>query len=393
MVQVFRAVHRVLRDDGTCWVNMGDSYAVSGRGGNPGLNGNEKQRSNEGSLSVRGRRSNLAKSGPLKGGCSTWDSRDVTIRNSFSGLKPKDLIGMPWRLALALQADGWYLRCDIIWHKPNPMPESCTDRPTKSHEYIFLLSKSEHYFYDGESIREPVTGTKLKMPDGWDTGIGGHGSFHRNGRGKTPGKNSRIFVNRDASHPHPKNIKQNESFSAAVSGLVSSRNKRSVWTVSTAPFREAHFATFPADLIKPCIIAGSSSGGSCINCLAPLERVVEFGDPDTDHQRACGGDFNGEYHGKSTKDYAGAKAQNASETKARILRGMTERKTVGWVPTCKCDCNDTVPCTVLDPFAGSGTTGQVAIELGRKALLIELNPDYIKLIERRCDVTPGLPIA
>ena len=219
LVNVFREVKRVLVDDGTLWLNLGDSYAGSGRGpaGNLGAENNERHMEN-------------------KHKCLTP-----------KGLKPKDLIGIPWRVALALQADGWYLRQDIIWSKPNPMPESVTDRCTKAHEYIFLLSKKPKYFYDHEAVKEEA---------------------------------------------------QNE--------LEPTRNKRSVWEVTTKPYSGAHFATFPPDLIKPCIMAGCPTGG-----------------------------------------------------------------------------------TVLDPFGGSGTTGMVALELGRSAELIELNPDYVDIINERTHVTPG----
>jgi DNA modification methylase len=229
MVEVFREVRRVLRRDGTLWLNIGDSYAAGGRG-----QGECKQRTNKGS--------NLP---PLK---------------PPTGYKPKDLVGIPWMLAFALRADGWYLRSDIIWSKPNPMPESVTDRPTKAHEYLFLMSKSQKYFYDAEAIKEPVNGTahrrgKIKTPDGWDTGPGGHGSYHREGRekGKTRGVTPK-------STPAGSGIKANESFHAATWDLVETRNRRSVWTIPTHPFPEAHFATFPPDLVKPCILAGSRQG-------------------------------------------------------------------------------------------------------------------------------------
>ncbi|WP_309386057.1 DNA-methyltransferase [Cerasicoccus frondis] len=331
MVLVFREVWRVLRDDGVLWMNFGDSAAPSG------------------------------------------------------SLKPKDIMGMPWRVALALQADGWTLRQDNIWNKPNPMPESAKDRCTKAHEYIFLLSKSARYYWDHEAMREPVSGTahprgrgvnpkaKWKTPDGWDTstGDGGHGSIHRKGREK--GK---------------RQVKQNESFSDAVKGLVTTRNKRSVWTVNPQPYPEAHFATFPEALVLPCILAGTSAKGCCPECGAPWERVVVKGEVDKEHQRACGGDENGEYHGKATKDYGKARAEDPSAVKARILAGMRERKTVGWEPTCDCGEHDPIPCTVLDPFGGSGTTGRVALEEGRSVVLCELNPEYKPLIQRRCMVTP-----
>lgn len=206
MLAVFAEVHRILKRDGTLWVNMGDSYASA-----------------------------------------------QTV-----GYKPKDLIGQPWRLALALQHAGWWLRQDIVWHKPNPMPETLSDRCTKAHEYLFLLSKAEKYYFDFDCFQEPVSGTAhargsgvnpkagWKSPDGWDTstGNGSHGTIHRQGRekGKTP------------------RAKQNNSFSAAVKDLVLTRNRRSVWTVPTEGFKGAHFATFPPKLIEPCILAGSRPG-------------------------------------------------------------------------------------------------------------------------------------
>jgi DNA modification methylase len=221
MVNVFREVKRVLADDGTLWLNLGDSYASNQSSGDRVSKYSDKQSTNAGKLGGKQR--------------------------VPEGLKSKDLIGIPWRVALALQADGWYLRQDIIWSKPNPMPESVTDRCTKAHEYIFLLSKKPKYYYDHEAVKEEA---------------------------------------------------QNE--------LEPTRNKRSVWEVTTKPYSGAHFATFPPDLIKPCILAGCPAGG-----------------------------------------------------------------------------------TVLDPFGGSGTTGMVALELGRSAEMIELNPDYVDIINERTHVTPG----
>jgi DNA modification methylase len=354
MVEVFAEVWRVLRDDGVLWLNLGDCYNGSGKSGG-------STPSVPGTFSFRG---------AADGG-----------RHAVRGLKEKDLVGMPWRVAFALQEAGWYLRCDVIWYKPNPMPESVRDRPTKSHEYVFFLTKSDRYFYDGEDIREPVTGNAHARGNGV------------NPKAKTPGKNSRLFQDRDPSHPSARKSRQNESYSAAVAGIVSSsRQRRSVWEIATQPFREAHFATFPNELAKLCILAGTSAKGCCAACGAPWERVIELGAPDIEHQRACGGDVNGDYFGESTKNFKDAKAQDASATKARILAGMRERKTVDWIATCDCESGQPVPCVVLDPFGGSGTTGQVAIELGRKAILCELNPDYIELIKQRCSVTPGLPL-
>tara|TARA_R100000329_G_scaffold151315_1_gene146951 strand:- start:1212 stop:2138 length:927 start_codon:yes stop_codon:yes gene_type:complete len=251
MVAVFSEVKRCLRDDGTLWLNMGDSYAMSYiRGGNKEFTGDI------------GSHKHWGKEGSIKLG----------KRNLPFNLKQKNLIGMPWRLALALQADGWYLRQDIIWHKPNPMPESVRDRCTKAHEYIFLLSKKPKYYYDHEAIKEDA-----KYPQGPNSpqsikkGKGMYGMDTRGGLSKI--------------------------------GALAKKNKRSVWTVTTKPFKGAHFATFPQDLIEPCILAGCPEDG-----------------------------------------------------------------------------------LVLDPFAGSGTTGLVANNHKRNAVLIELNPDYIKIIKERCGV-------
>lgn len=375
LVEVFEEVRRVLRPDGTCWVNMGDSYA-----GAPG--------GAQGKSGARASRTFTAESEFKKGG---------------GNYKPKDLMGMPWRLAFALQDAGWWLRQEIIWHKPNPMPESCTDRCCRSHEHVFLLAKSGKYFFDEEAIKEPVSGTahargngvnrKIKAPDGWDSSVGdgAHGTIHKNGREKGAYKGNGVgwghgAVDGDRGRGR---VKQNESFSSAVKDLVSTRKKRSVWTVTTEACKDAHFATFPQALVKPCVLAGTSGRGCCGKCGAPYVREVEEGDADLEHQRACGGDAMGEYHGKATKDFKASKAEDASEVKARILAGMKKRRTVGWRAGCECGA-EVVPCVVLDPFGGSGTTGLVALELGRSAILIELNPEYAEMARERTNVTPGL---
>jgi len=268
LVAVFREVRRVLRDDGTLWLNLGDSYATNR-------------------------------------GYQVPDSKHVDVGNGKGmkaaslGLKPKDLIGIPWRVAFALQADGWYLRQDIIWHKPNPMPESVTDRCTKAHEYVFLLSKSAKYYYDARVILEPAIygaqhaakatswGTNRKHPNKANTAdyafIGDNSTCHKNDEGE--------FM----------------------------KNKRSVWTVVTKPYKGAHFATFPPKLIEPCILAG------CPATCCPI----------------CG------------------------------------------AAACKCGNSESIPGIVLDPFGGSGTTGEVATTHGRDAVLIELNPEYVLLQEKR----------
>jgi DNA modification methylase len=238
MTEVFQEVRRVLRNDGTCWINMGDSYASGGYA-------------------------------PHNKGAAK-DPANCPAGAGVSGLKQKDLVGQPWRLALALQAAGWYLRSDIIWSKPNPMPESCTDRPTKAHEYIFLMTKSARYFYDQEAVKEKTVYQDDRVRDREHTKLN-----------HTPGRT------------HSCGLKTNN---------YEFRNLRTVWNINLQPYPEAHFATFPEEIPNRCIRAGCPAGG-----------------------------------------------------------------------------------IVLDPFAGSGTTGAVARGLGRSCILIELNPEYVKLIEDRTD--------
>ena len=251
MVKVFRGVKRMLRDDGTLWLNLGDSYAGSGKGSNP-----------DGTPHP----STLTSKSGTNTGCIT--GKNMPQKAHQIGLKPKDLIGIPWRVAFALQQDGWYLRQDIIWHKPNPMPESVTDRCTKAHEYIFLLSKSQKYWYDAEAIKEPLAdGTAARMLKGVSDD-----HKHTNGApGQTPHSLAKPRSNTkkqfDQSQAgggtnidgHTGDRKPNgEYFDYVMSG---NRNKRSVWTVNTKPYSGAHFAVFPAKLITPCILAGCPKGG------------------------------------------------------------------------------------------------------------------------------------
>lgn len=209
MVTVFAEVKRVLRGDGTLWLNIGDSYARMQEGNVPQSKNKDCQ-----PPIMRGRVPN-------------------------AGLKPKDLVGIPWMLAFALRADGWYLRSDIIWHKPNPMPESVTDRPTKSHEYIFLLTKSAKYFYDAQAIREP-----METESGW-------------AKQRSQGINTWKYSSK--ADVYGLNGKETDG------DILAGRNKRSVWTVATAPYSEAHFATFPPKLIEPCILAGSKEGDTVLD--------------------------------------------------------------------------------------------------------------------------------
>lgn len=337
MRDVFLEVRRVLRSDGTLWLNYGDSYATSVNGrsaadtkaaGNDDRTFRDKPFSTIGPIYDPNHRPNgTNRSRGRNSGTKQVGNETVPLGRIVSGgtLKPKDLCGIPWRVAFALQESGWWLRQDIIWSKPNPMPESIKDRCTKAHEYLFLLSKSERYFFDADAIKEDAVGTeagdidggpqrlidgsnandgrnyrKVKMPDGWDTGPGGHGSHHRNGREK--GKTRKVELAngfRGGSYvggePGPRTTIGNNYAPDSFK-----RNKRSVWAVATAPFSEAHFATFPPALIEPCILAGCPKGGM-----------------------------------------------------------------------------------VLDPFGGAGTTGLVADRLGRNSILIELNPEYAEMARER----------
>jgi DNA modification methylase len=260
LVRVFREVWRVLADDGTLWLNLGDSYAGSGGAGSWSLRGAAKQ-------GYAGPRHNNAnRKTPRKNKVAGTGRRyDAEGRNHLpapEGLKPKDLVGIPWRVAFALQEDGWYLRSDIIWHKPNPMPESVTDRPTKSHEYIFLLAKQQRYYYDAEAIFEPVTGTThLRVSQNVAAQIG---SFRANGGAKTNGP-MKAVIRTPKQQPAGSQIKNNDSFNNALALPVAMRNKRSVWTVTTKPYSGAHFATYPPALIEPCILAGSKPGDTVLD--------------------------------------------------------------------------------------------------------------------------------
>jgi DNA modification methylase len=217
LVEVFREVRRVLRDDGTLWLNLGDSFNTRPGQRNATDNAGEKQRSVRGSV--------------------------LTPSRSVAHLKPKDLVGIPWLVAFALRADGWYLRSDIIWHKPNATPESVRDRPTKAHEYIFLLSKSAKYFYDSKAVKEPCKPEMVKRL-----------AYKWNG-------------NRTCGYPRggQNNFHRYYGTDEAVKKAAEGRNKRSVWTVTTKGFKGAHFATLPPDLIEPCILAGSPVGGTVLD--------------------------------------------------------------------------------------------------------------------------------
>lgn len=276
MVEVFRCVRDVLADDGTLWLNIGDSYAGAGYSNHKGTGGTQREDG--------GKQRHL----------------------SGTGCKNKDLIGIPWMLAFALRADGWYLRQDIIWHKPNPMPESVRDRCTKAHEYLFLLSKSQRYYYNAEAISQPLAATsaaRLAQPT----------LDQQAGSDRVPGKTNgpmKAVGPRFGGSKYGDDDREESRTKSGNEWTGSGRaNKRSVWSIATQPFKGAHFATFPQALVEPCILAGSRPGD-----------------------------------------------------------------------------------TVLDPFAGAGTTGLVASRLRRRAVLCEINPDYVRIAEARIAAARPAPI-
>ncbi len=329
IVECFRAVRRVLRDDGCLFLNCGDSYSHT-------------------------------KSGPIGDKSTVKDAgrSQVHFRKGQQGLAPgfasKQLIGQPWKIAFALQADGWYLRSDIIWHKPNPLPESVTDRPTKAHEYVFLFAKQPKYFYDAEAVREKAKYGRREHSGRWISGQENRDG-HRSGGGSVTGASPET-----------------------------GRNKRSVWTIPTEANPEAHFASFPRKLVVPCILAGTSEKGCCPECGAPWIRVLERDRKSTRPARDNKQDATGLAH----RDHG---------------RHVTNVKTLGWKPGCgcrgSCSCIDDeqghdddcyynevlppVPCTVLDPYLGSGTTLIVAKQLGRRGIGIEASPKYCEMARRR----------
>ena len=339
MVRVFREVWRVLRPDGTVWLNLGDSYNANGRDSH-GTRIGCKQGTNRASATMAD-----------------------NVRPNVAELKPKDLIGIPWRVAFALQADGWWLRQDIVWHKPSTMPESVQDRCTKAHEYIFLLTKSARYFWDAAAIYEPCSpNTHARLSQDIKKQIG---STRANGGTKTNGNMKAVGRKFDPFHGN----KNNSSFDAAMAIMPTERNRRSVWTIPSQPYKGAHFATYPEKLVEPCILAGSSEKGKCSSCDAALVRMVER--TDQKEQSSKGSKFDA---GKTASRDGGDRTQ-------AVDRYMT--KTTGWKPQCKCYAGKPIPCIVLDPFNGSGTTGVVAERHGRDYVGIELNWDYIGLTKKR----------
>lgn len=350
MVEIFREVRRVLRSDGTLWLNLGDSYA-----GSWGNYGGKNRGSGTQREILRGSKAHQKAYDDL----SEW--RPPASWTKESGLKPKNLVGIPWRVAFALQADGWWLRSDIVWSKPNPMPESVTDRPTRAHEYIFLMTKSEKYFYDAEAIKEesvcgvPNSPESIKSPYG-------QGFTRRAKADKQRGHGRR----------HDGFNDRWDSMTKKEQGAMG-RNKRSVWSVATHPFPEAHFATFPPKLIEPCILAGTSERGCCSRCGAPNTRIV----------KKSGGTIGKGWHDHQSDTLQGQRISDQDGIHGRNGREAYKVETVGWKPSCSCETGSEISCIVFDLFSGAGTTGLVSNRLGRRFIGIELNPEYVDLAKKR----------
>jgi DNA modification methylase len=372
-VSIFEEVRRVLRDDGTLWLNIGDCYAAKARGTDAGWD--KCRLSNPGSLQKR-QAAALRKTGER-------------YRGEDAGLKAKDLVGMPWRLAFALQDAGWWLRRDIIWAKPNPMPESVTDRPTTAHEYVFLLAKSRRYFYDAEAVCERASFLQPNSPEsiaspygqgftrranppcaGWADGEGEHrAAAHARAKGNARSFRGGGKYTRARSFDNGAIVERETHGNAPNETLT--RNLRSVWTIATSPFPGAHFATFPPELARRCIAAGTSERGCCSECGAPWKRDLSI-DYENPGNRSTNGPRSEErkYQEHGSAGYAQRLERRAS--------------TSGWTPTCA-HVAEIAPCTVLDPFSGAGTTAMVALRMGRSAIGIELKPEYCEMARSRIE--------
>jgi DNA modification methylase len=367
LVEVFREVRRVLRKDGVLWLNIGDSYANDSKWG--GRTAGKHVTALHGEPIGRARR--------------------------HIGLKPKELIGIPWMLAFALRADGWLLRSECIWSKPNPMTESVEDRPTKAHEHVFLFTKAPKYFYDKEAVAEPQAEQER----------------NRRLREYKQGLETVVNVARDGQTGLV-----DQSATGAVRNVLArqelalrgTRNRRTVWTIATQPYTEDHFAAYPEELAEICIGAGTSEKGCCSVCGQPWRRILGKGLPDparpqakraldlfkekglTDAHleaiRAVGVSDAGKAiitqsgSGKNSPEMIRL-ADEAKEALGGYFREFLigQTSTIGWKPSCKCSACEPVPCTVLDPFTGRGTTGVVANRMGRNFVGVELKPEYVKM--------------
>jgi DNA modification methylase len=341
-VEILREIRRVLRPDGVVFWNIGDSYAGGGnyRGMTSYESLSDKQRSNRGATGIN-------------------QELGATKEKLTWPLKPKDLCLIPERVAIAAQADGWWVRSMIIWAKPNPMPESCKDRPTDAYEHIIMLTKSERYFWDADAVREPSTG-------------------NTHSRGNGDGGPKARQREEDGTH-----VDWNEK----TREVLSARNLRNVWTFPTQPYKGSHFATFPEEIPRRCILAATSERGACANCGAPWQRIVEKETHfESGSGRAAGNWHQNENGRQAPRDsrihgkWEGGEQMRADDHDIR-MGPVNEVKTIGWEATCTCNVHDLKPCIVLDPFGGSGTTARVAVELNRHAVSLDLA--YHEHAERR----------
>ncbi len=320
LVRVFAEARRVLRKDGTLWLNVGDCYAGDGGTGS---------------------------GGSMVGDVRAWKERGYRPRVP-RGTKRKDLLGLPWALAFALRDDGWWLRADNIWHKTNPLPESVTDRPARAHEYVFLLSKSARYYYDQEAVRQPLA----------ERTFSSYGSVRQIVGGENDREIAANRISRTMPERKPRLLED---------GSPAGANLRTVWSIASEPFKGAHFATFPTELARRCIDAGSSAMGACETCGAPLRRRQEE---------------------SGTVSYGGGRRKIADVRPRQgvhgaLATGLTKTyRTVGWRSACRCGAGAS-PAIVLDPFAGAGTVGIVAGRLGRNFIGIELKPEYAEMARGR----------
>ena len=335
LADVFDAVWRVLRPDGTLWLNLGDTYCTHPAG----LTGMKRWRAS--TLAVR-----------------DWTGAEQagSIDKRPPGLKEKDLVGIPWAAAFELRRRGWFLREDIVWSKRNPMPEPVRDRPTRAHEYIFLLTKSRRYFYDAEAVREPLQENSLRRLRHHLPNLIDNPAY----RSKHPQGDFRRFPMLRNTDP-------------------TGRNLRSVWQIATQPYAGAHFATFPETLPEICIRAGTSERGACANCGTPWNHKV----------RAEGGGIGHDWH--PNKDLAVGRGQGIA---APGIHDRTYRRVdLGFHKVCSCPTRRVVPCLVLDPFMGSGTTLAVARRLRRRSIGIDLNSEYAVLARERIDLAVAAGLA
>lgn len=351
LVYCFRMLKPTLREDGTLWVNLGDGYSSGGR-----------KDYDSASVSKNGVAQHSAK----------------VIRHTPAALKPKDRLGVPWRFAFAMQADGWYWRDEVIWSKKSPMPSSVTDRTTTSHEIVLVFSKQKRYFYDQHAIMEPTTG-----------------GAHSRGKGTTPKSDT-------AGKTSKNRVKNNNDFMSKTTGLTLTRNPRSVWHLSSEPTKEKHYACWPTKLVAKMIKAGSSVYGCCATCGAPIVKILKRNRvatrPGLKTKVPAGWDTRPGPHtsiglhthqGREENKKAGLDANSPYQGHAGTivgnrdpLRHTTVVEEVGQKPSCECAV-EIVKCRVLDPFGGMATTGITADRLERDAVCIELSSEYADLAEKK----------